>query len=220
MNKTRGSKKKDQDAHEHQNVPRIHSTIAAPQTTPKTATHTLPSSASVLGILIDIAAEDGVLVSGATGRVLVTVVTIPGELSTPGELVPGGIVTVVPTRDVELELEVELEVVDVDEEEVLLVVVEAVCVEGTTVVTVDVDTGGGELMVVVNVVVTDPDVLVRVVVRVVVPVVAPVVVPDAVVEVGRVTEEDETDFVGRKSYNQHSKKETLRICTYKQHTLP
>lgn len=177
---------------QYQNVPRLHSTIAAPQTTPKAATQTLPSSASVLGILIDIAAEDGVLVSGATGRVLVTVVTMLGELITPGELVPGGIVTVVPARDVALELEVK--VVDVDEEEVLLVVAEAVVVGDTTVVTVAVDTGGGELMVVVNVVVKDSVVLVRVLVRVV-----PVVVPAAVVEVERVTEEDETDFVRRKS---------------------
>lgn len=34
------------------------------------------------------------------------------ELGKPGELVPAGIVTVVPTRDVALELEVEIEEVD------------------------------------------------------------------------------------------------------------
>jgi len=133
-----------------------------------------------------------VFVSDASGRVLVTVVAKLGELRTPDELVAGGIVTVEPVIDValEVEMEVEIEVVDVDEEEVPTVVVETVFVEEvTTVVAEDVDVGEGELtVVVVDVVVKERDVLVLVPVWVVVS----VVVPGAVVEVERVTEDDET----------------------------
>lgn len=97
------------------------------------------------------------------------------ELGKLGELVPAGIITEVPTRDVALELEVKIEWLTLANEEVPLVVVEAVSVEGSTVATIDIDTGGSELMVVMNVIVTNPISLVRV----------PMVNSDAVVEVGR-----------------------------------